>query len=80
MQPIDAPGNVIVVSMPSLLDPSLAPTGRHVIHAYTAVSRGLCDASILEMTELVCISTSFREMNRTNFGASLRTIAGIRNT
>ena len=34
--PIDAPGNVIVVSMPSLLDPTLAPAGRHVIHAYTA--------------------------------------------
>eukprot|EP01042_Synura_sphagnicola_P002148 gene2148-2568_t len=34
--PIDAPSNVIVVSMPSLLDPTLAPPGRHVIHAYTA--------------------------------------------
>ena len=35
-QPIDAPGNVIVVSVPSLLDPNLAPAGRHVVHAYTA--------------------------------------------
>lgn len=34
--PIDDPSNVIVVSMPSLLDPSLAPEGQHVIHAYTA--------------------------------------------
>ena len=34
--PIDAPGNVIVVSVSSLLDPSLAPANRHVIHAYTA--------------------------------------------
>jgi len=34
--PIDAPGNVIVVSVPSLLDPSLAPPGYHVLHAYTA--------------------------------------------
>ena len=34
--PIDAPGNVIVVSVPSLLDPSLAPEGHHVIHAYCA--------------------------------------------
>ena len=33
--PIDEPGNVIVVSCPSLLDPSLAPDGYHVIHAYT---------------------------------------------
>jgi len=34
--PIDAPGNVIVVSVPSLLDPTLAPDGYHTIHAYTA--------------------------------------------
>lgn len=34
--PIDHPGNVIVVSVPSLLDPALAPEGHHVIHAYTA--------------------------------------------
>ena len=33
---IDAPGNVIVVSMPSKLDPGLAPPGYHVIHAYGA--------------------------------------------
>ena len=32
----DAPGNVIVVSVPSLLDPDLAPEGHHTIHAYTA--------------------------------------------
>ncbi|CAM9829278.1 unnamed protein product [Chrysoparadoxa australica] len=35
-QPIDAAGNVIVVSIPSVLDPSLAPPGCHVVHAYTA--------------------------------------------
>jgi phytoene dehydrogenase-like protein len=35
-EPIDSPGNVIVVSMPTLLDPSMAPEGKHVIHAYTA--------------------------------------------
>ena len=34
--PIDAPGKVVVVSVPSLLDPSLAPEGHHVIHAYAA--------------------------------------------
>lgn len=33
---IDAPGNVVVVSVPSKLDPSLAPPGHHVIHAYGA--------------------------------------------
>mmetsp|Transcript_8008 Transcript_8008/g.9824 ORF Transcript_8008/g.9824 Transcript_8008/m.9824 type:complete len:656 (-) Transcript_8008:47-2014(-) len=33
---IDAPGNVVVVSVPSKLDPSLAPPGYHVVHSYTA--------------------------------------------
>eukprot|EP00580_Thalassiosira_gravida_P002086 CAMPEP_0201607112 /NCGR_PEP_ID=MMETSP0492-20130828/6341_1 /ASSEMBLY_ACC=CAM_ASM_000837 /TAXON_ID=420259 /ORGANISM="Thalassiosira gravida, Strain GMp14c1" /LENGTH=622 /DNA_ID=CAMNT_0048071649 /DNA_START=63 /DNA_END=1931 /DNA_ORIENTATION=- len=33
---IDAPGNVVVVSVGSKLDQSLAPPGYHVIHAYTA--------------------------------------------
>jgi len=32
---ITAPGQVIIVSIPSLLDPSLAPAGCHTIHAYT---------------------------------------------
>jgi carotene isomerase len=32
---ISAPQNVIVVSIPSVLDPSLAPTGKQVIHVYT---------------------------------------------
>jgi len=34
--PIDAPGKVVVVSMPTLMDPTLAPEGYHVIHAYAA--------------------------------------------
>ncbi|EKX43472.1 hypothetical protein GUITHDRAFT_158041 [Guillardia theta CCMP2712] len=33
---IDAPGNMIVISIPTVLDPSLAPPGKHVVHAYTA--------------------------------------------
>jgi phytoene dehydrogenase-like protein len=32
---ITAPQNVVLVSIPSLLDPSLAPRGKHVIHVYT---------------------------------------------
>jgi phytoene dehydrogenase-like protein len=32
---ITAPQNLVLISIPSLLDPSLAPTGHHVIHAYT---------------------------------------------
>ena len=35
-RPIESPGNVIIISIPSLLDPTLAPEGCHVIHAYTA--------------------------------------------
>lgn len=32
---ITAPQNLILISIPSVLDPSLAPKGKHVIHAYT---------------------------------------------
>ena len=32
---ITAPQNVVVVSIPSVLDSSLAPVGKHVIHVYT---------------------------------------------
>jgi phytoene dehydrogenase-like protein len=32
---VTAPQNVVLVSMPSLLDPSLAPSGKHMIHVYT---------------------------------------------
>lgn len=33
---IDKPGNMIVISIPTVLDPSLAPDGKHIVHAYTA--------------------------------------------
>ncbi|MBD1843157.1 NAD(P)/FAD-dependent oxidoreductase [Cyanobacteria bacterium FACHB-63] len=32
---ITAPQNVVLISIPSLLDPSLAPPGKHAIHVYT---------------------------------------------
>lgn len=32
---VTAPQNVVVVSIPSVLDSSLAPSGKHVIHVYT---------------------------------------------
>jgi phytoene dehydrogenase-like protein len=32
---ITAPQNVVLISIPSLIDPSLAPPGKHVIHVYT---------------------------------------------
>jgi hypothetical protein len=31
---VEAPRNVVLVSVPSLLDPALAPPGKHVLHAY----------------------------------------------
>ncbi len=34
-QGVEAPQNVVAVSMPSVLDSSLAPPGKHCIHAYT---------------------------------------------
>ena len=34
-QGITAPQNVVLISIPSLIDPSLAPPGKHVIHVYT---------------------------------------------
>lgn len=34
-QGVTAPQNVVLVSIPSVLDSSLAPTGKHVIHVYT---------------------------------------------
>ena len=35
---VTAEQNVVLVSIPSLLDPELAPPGKHVIHAYTPAS------------------------------------------
>jgi phytoene dehydrogenase-like protein len=31
---VDAEQNVVLVSIPSVLDPSLAPEGKHTLHAY----------------------------------------------
>ena len=36
--PIDAPQNHVIISIPSTLDPGLAPPGCHVIHAYAAAN------------------------------------------
>lgn len=35
-EPIDAPMNMFIVSIPTVLDPSLAPEGKHLVHIYTA--------------------------------------------
>lgn len=31
---VDADQNVVLISVPSVLTPNLAPTGKHVLHAY----------------------------------------------
>jgi phytoene dehydrogenase-like protein len=35
---IDTPQNHVIISIPSVLDPNLAPEGCHVIHAYAAAN------------------------------------------
>ena len=32
---VDSPQNMVLVSIPSIIDPSMAPEGKHVVHAYT---------------------------------------------
>jgi prolycopene isomerase len=32
---MEDPHGTLFVSLPSLLDPSLAPPGRHIVHAFT---------------------------------------------
>jgi phytoene dehydrogenase-like protein len=32
---VEAPRNIVLCSMPSLIDPAMAPDGKHVLHAYT---------------------------------------------
>ncbi len=34
-QGIDAPQNLVLISIPSVLDPALAPPGKHTLHVYT---------------------------------------------
>jgi phytoene dehydrogenase-like protein len=35
-EPIDAPLNMYIVSIPTVLDPGMAPPGKHIVHIYTA--------------------------------------------
>ncbi|GAB5362189.1 hypothetical protein AAMO2058_000777000 [Amorphochlora amoebiformis] len=35
-QPIDSPQNLVVISIPTVHDPGMAPEGYHVVHAYLA--------------------------------------------
>ena len=40
---VTAEQNLVIVSIPTIFDPSLAPSGFHVIHAYTAASENFKD-------------------------------------
>jgi hypothetical protein len=40
---VEASRNVVLVSMPSLIDPSMAPPGKHVIHAYVPATELFSD-------------------------------------
>lgn len=40
---VTAEQNLVIVSIPTIFDPSLAPEGYHVIHAYTAASEKFSD-------------------------------------
>ncbi|KAL9187997.1 hypothetical protein ACHAXT_006375 [Thalassiosira profunda] len=40
---ITAEQNLVIVSIPTIFDPSLAPEGYHVVHAYTAASENFSD-------------------------------------
>jgi len=40
---VESPRNVVLVSVPSLLDPSLAPPGKHVLHAYVPATEPWLD-------------------------------------
>jgi phytoene dehydrogenase-like protein len=40
---VEAARNVVLVSVPSLLDPSLAPAGKHILHAYVPATEDYDD-------------------------------------
>lgn len=55
-EPIDAPQNHVIISIPSTLDPSLAPPGCHVIHAYAAANE-VCNQYILRYNNMLFIES-----------------------
>ncbi len=40
---VTAEQNLVIISIPTIADPSLAPDGYHIIHAYTAASENFAD-------------------------------------
>jgi phytoene dehydrogenase-like protein len=40
---VTAEQNLVIISIPTVVDPSLAPEGYHIVHAYTAASENFAD-------------------------------------
>jgi len=40
---VTAPQNLVIISIPTVFDPSLAPPGYHIVHAYTAASEDFAE-------------------------------------
>jgi phytoene dehydrogenase-like protein len=45
---VESPRNIVLCSMPSLIDPSLAPAGKHVLHAYVPATEPYSDWASLD--------------------------------
>mmetsp|Transcript_21897 Transcript_21897/g.51156 ORF Transcript_21897/g.51156 Transcript_21897/m.51156 type:complete len:644 (-) Transcript_21897:41-1972(-) len=56
---LEAPRNMVLVSVPSLLDPSCAPEGHHTLHAYTPATEPFADWQALDRR-----SEAYREKKR----------------
>jgi phytoene dehydrogenase-like protein len=62
---LEAPQNVRIASIPTVFDPSLAPPGRAVVHAYTAgnepydiwegLARGSAEYEALKEERAACL-------------------------
>lgn len=49
---VEAPRNVVLVSVPSLIDPTLCPPGKHIIHAYVPATEAYADWEGMDRTSI----------------------------
>uniref|UniRef100_A0A7S3DQQ7 Amine oxidase domain-containing protein n=1 Tax=Entomoneis paludosa TaxID=265537 RepID=A0A7S3DQQ7_9STRA len=47
---VESPRNIVLCSMPSLIDPSLAPEGKHVLHAYVPATEPYAEWAGMDRT------------------------------
>merc|ERR1712086_200785 len=47
---VESPRNIVLCSMPSLIDPTLAPEGKHVLHAYVPATEPYEDWAGMDRT------------------------------